>query len=157
MKSKIVTSLTGQIFSVLVGLAIISACTLETSFSAPAISLSLANTQWQLKTLDNTAINNDRPLTLHFDETRINGYAGCNRFFGGYTASADGVFNTGTPGTTKMACLGERDQLEHDYLQRLSQTSRYAIVHDQLHLLDSQHRILLVYQATHTDKKQEQP
>lgn len=156
MKSKIATSLTGQILSALVGLAVISACTLETGFSAPA-PLSLAETQWQLKTLNNAGVTSDRPLTLNLDETRINGYAGCNRFFGGYVASADGVFSTSATGTTKMACTGERDQLERDYLQHLSQTRRYAVVHDQLHLLDDQRQILLVYQAVSTHKKQEQP
>lgn len=146
MKGKILASLAGQIFGVLIGLAIVSACTLETGFSAPR-PLTLANTQWKLKPLGNTAVDAARPLTLNFDETRASGYAGCNRFFSGYTASADGVFSTSSIGTTKMACMGERDQQEHEYLQQLAQAKRYAITHGQLHLLDEQRQILLVYQA----------
>lgn len=156
MKSKTLTSLAGQVFGVLIGLAVISACTLETSFSAPK-PLTLSDTQWTLKTQDNTTTEYARPLTLNFDEARMAGYAGCNRFFGGYTASADGVFSTGAIGTTKMACIGDRDQLEKNYLQQLAQAKRYAITHGQLHLLDEQRKVLLVYQAMKPDKKQEQP
>lgn len=149
---RFLTSLAGQIFGVLVGLAVISACTLETSYSSPK-PLSLAGTQWKLKTLGKVTVDDvTRPLTLNIDDTRLNGYTGCNRFFSGYTASADGVFSAGTIGTTKMACANGRDKLEYDYLQQLSKAERYAITSNQLHLLDGKRQILLVYQTNKPGK-----
>lgn len=114
------------------------------------VAANLAGTHWNLKTLDGATVANDeRPLSISFDENRINGYAGCNSFFGNYTASGDDVFSSGSVGTTKMACLGERDQLERHYLEQLAQAKQYVISRDQLHLLDAQ----TLLQQAHTQKR----
>jgi heat shock protein HslJ len=52
------------------------------------VAANLAGTHWNLKTLDGATVANDeRPLSISFDENRINGYAGCNSFFGNYRHS----------------------------------------------------------------------
>jgi heat shock protein HslJ len=147
MVRKILSSLAAQLVIVLLGLAIVSACSLDSNVKV-APTMTLVNTDWQLKTLEGATINSKRPLSMRFDESRINGYAGCNSFFGNYTASSDGVFSTGSIGTTKMACLGEGDLLEQQYLAKLAQAKQYVISRDQLHLLDAQRKTLLVFNAT---------
>ena len=145
----ILSSFSGQIFATLVGLAIVSACTLDTKTQADN-GLSLKHSAWQLKTLNGNAINHERPLTLNFDDSRLNGYAGCNSFFGSYVGSNDGVFSTGAIGATKMACGGERDQIEQQFLKGLSQAKQFALSREQLHLLDENRKILLTFNAVKT-------
>lgn len=147
MVRKLLSSFAAQLILVLLGLAIVSACSLDTN-TKTHVAANLAGTHWNLKTLDGTTVaSGERPLSISFDENRINGYAGCNSFFGNYTASGDGVFSSGSVGTTKMACLGERDQMEQHYLEQLAQAKQYVISRDQLHLLDAQRKILLVFSA----------
>ena len=140
----VLSSFTGQILSVVVGLTVVSACTLDGK-THPEPSLSLKNTTWQLQTLDGNPVVSERPLTLNFDDNRLNGYAGCNSFFGTYVSGADGVFSSGAIGATKMACGGERDQHEQHYLNALSQAHQFVVSHDQLHLLDANRQLLMVF------------
>jgi heat shock protein HslJ len=107
----------------------------------------LAGTQWNLQTLDGKTVNNSRLLTISFEDGRLSGFSGCNRFFGHYTDSNDGVFSTGSIGATKMACGDERDQLEQHYLEQLASAKLYAISLDQLHLLDPKRKVLMVFSA----------
>ena len=85
MVKNFLTSLVGQLLLVLLGLAVISACSLEAN-TKPHATLNLNGTQWQLKTLNGATINAERPLSISFDGNRMNGYAGCNSFFGSYNA-----------------------------------------------------------------------
>lgn len=146
MVRKFFSSLAGQLFIALLGLAIVSACSLDTKAKT---ALNLVDTNWTLKTLDGTALNSERPLSLRFSADHVNGYAGCNSFFANYTASSDGVFGLGTVGMTKMACLGTRDQQEREFLQRLNQVKQYSMTREQLLLLDAQRKVLLAF---NTDK-----
>lgn len=146
MLKKFLSSITGQILVVLLGLAIVSACTIDTSAKSERI-LSLAGTNWELQKLGKDSVTSDRPLSLNFDDSRMTGYSGCNRFFGSYTGSSDGVFSSGPLGMTKMACMGDRNLLEQRFFEQLKKTSQYAITHDQLHLLDSNRNILMVFGA----------
>ncbi|QLQ30314.1 MAG: META domain-containing protein [Candidatus Thiothrix singaporensis] len=138
-------SFAGQVFSVLVVLAIVSACTLDTRKAE--LGASLEGTNWNLKSLDSQSVNTAYLPTISFETSRITGYGGCNRYFGNYTSSNDGVFSTHQIGATKMACNNERDQLEQRYLEQLSKASLYAITREQLHILDNNRKILMVFTA----------
>lgn len=146
------SSFTGQMIGVLLLLAIVSACSLDSREATP--SMTLVDTSWNLKTLDGQAITTDKPPTIHFDASRMNGYAGCNQFFGNYTGSSDGVFSTSNVGATKMACIGEKGQLEQQFFAQLEKASQYAVTREQLHLLDDKRNILMVLNAAKpaTDK-----
>ncbi|QTR51348.1 META domain-containing protein [Candidatus Thiothrix anitrata] len=152
MVKNFLTSLVGQLLLVLLGLAVISACSLEAN-TKPHATLNLNGTQWHLKTLKGATLKTERPLSISFDSNRMSGYSGCNSFFGSYTASSDGVFGTGAIGATKMACIGERDQLERDYLDRLAQASTYTASRDQLQLLDAQRKVLLSFVSAPATKR----
>ncbi|EIJ35792.1 META domain-containing protein [Thiothrix nivea] len=138
-------SFAAQIVAVLAILAIVSACTLESRDTEPAMSL--VSTQWNLKTLDGQAVGPENAPTLSFDTSRIGGNGGCNRYFGNYTASSDGVFSTDQLGATKMACADGRGQLEQHYLEQLGKAGLYAVTREQLHLLDTNRKILMVFTA----------
>ncbi|OQX16266.1 MAG: hypothetical protein BWK73_04425 [Thiothrix lacustris] len=139
------SSLTGQIISALVLLSVISACSFDAKEPMP--KLTLANTSWIVKTLDGKPITTDKPPTIQFDDTRMNGYAGCNQFFGNFTSSGDGIFTTSAVGATKMACLGDNNTLEQQFFTQLEKANQYAITLEQLHLLDDKRNILMVLNA----------
>lgn len=139
-------SLSGQVTSALLAVLVVSACTLDPA-DVPPSTATLTGTMWDLKTIDNQAAPTERPLTISFDDTRMSGYSGCNRYFGNYTSSNDGVFSTGPIGATKMACIGEQGQQEQHYLELLGKASQYAVSRGQLHLLDTNRKILLVFGA----------
>lgn len=64
----------------------------------------LANTSWSIIAIGGEAVSGDR-YALRFEQGRISGQAGCNRFSGGY--SQDGETLTAGPlAMTRMACPG---------------------------------------------------
>jgi heat shock protein HslJ len=139
------SSLAGQLVGVLVLLSIISACSFDAKEPAPSITL--ANTSWILKTLNGKAVATDRLPTIQFDDTRMNGYSGCNQFFGNYTSSNDGIFTTSAVGATKMACLDDKNALEQQFFTQLEKANKYSVTREQLHLLDNGRNILMVFNA----------
>lgn len=70
-------------------------------------------------------------LTLDFDHrgpgraARVSGFAGCNRYFGSYRPEASGLVIDNI-GMTRMACVGEQQQLETDFIQGLLSVSSAA-------------------------------
>lgn len=68
-----------------------------------------------------------RAPTLAFSEaeSRANGFAGCNQFFGTYSLSGDSLLFSGI-GSTKMFC--ERSmELEDRYLDLLEKTENFVV------------------------------
>ena len=151
MRKAFLSSFSGQIIAALLILAFISACSFDAKSTTP--TMTLANTQWNLKTLNGKAINTERPLSIQFDNSRMNGFSGCNQFFGNYTASNDGVFSSSGIGATKMACIGDKDQLEQQFFSQLKQATQYGVTREQLHLLDNKRNILMIFGATKPAKK----
>ena len=149
MIKKILGSVGGQILVVLLGLAIISACSMSRDASAEK-QQTLENTQWTLKSMGDIPLPTESQAipTLSFESDRITGFSGCNRMFGNYVASTDGTLAFGQLGMTKMACAAPADQIEREVTARLSQTSIYALTHSQLSLLDANRKTLLVYTLT---------
>jgi heat shock protein HslJ len=76
-----------------------------------------------------------RPATIAFDTatSKVSGFAGCNRFSGGYTSTGDSL-RFGPLALTKMACE-EGMELEHQLTDALSRTTRFEFVGRSLTLL----------------------
>lgn len=91
----------------------------------------LLNSPWELVSIEQTKIDSAlKAPTLHFEETgtKVNGFAGCNQFFGTYKLGADSLSFSGL-GSTKMFC--ERSQqLEDNYLSLLGKTSHFVVSQD---------------------------
>ncbi|MEZ5593768.1 MAG: META domain-containing protein [Gammaproteobacteria bacterium] len=89
---------------------------------------------WRLTTLAGQSVQVQPPITMSFSrEGRINGYGGCNQYFGIFTASPDGTLTIGQVGATKKFCL-EQMELEQRFFQALASVTRFTIDADQLRL-----------------------
>ena len=144
MFSKIITSFAGQLFIVLMGLAIVSACSMRAE-TKPVVANQLTGTEWELKKLSNyeAAAPIERAPTLSFSENRISGFNGCNRIFANYAAGQDGSIALGQVGSTKMACRGQAGNLEKNVNQALTITQLFALSRDALNLMDGERNVLM--------------
>lgn len=102
----------------------------------------LEGTVWQLETLGGETAPTGaggRPVDLQFAaaEQRAAGFAGCNRYTGGYARDGDAQHGSplsfGDMAVTLMACA-EGGELERAYLQMLDRVDRYRLDGDTLTL-----------------------
>ena len=96
----------------------------------PPLDEALENTYWKLIELDGKTVKapKDRKeahMILKSGESRVNGNAGCNNFFGTYVVDGDSL-RFGQMGATMMACLDGMDT-EQDFLAALGKTNRHTI------------------------------
>lgn len=103
-------------------LAALAACSTTTvSETAGANQTSLEGTNWRLVAADSgplASLEGARKVTMGFAEGRVFGHAGCNRYFGTYTAD-DGQLALAHVGATKMYCEGEGSLVEQAFLPLL--------------------------------------
>lgn len=88
----------------------------------------LLNTRWELVSINQETIDSAlKEPTLLFEESgsKVNGFAGCNQFFGSYSLSADSLSFSGL-GSTKMFCE-QSQELEDQYLGRLSEVTHFVV------------------------------
>jgi heat shock protein HslJ len=70
-------------------------------------------------------------ITLLFEEDRLAGSAGCNRYFGGYEVEGEEL-SVGMIGSTMMACAPEVMEMEARYLAALGATESFRLQDGQL-------------------------
>jgi len=70
-------------------------------------------------------------ITATFEDGRVAGTSGCNRYFADYTVEEDQL-TVGTAGSTMMACPDPIMEQEQGYLSALQESTSFAIVDDQL-------------------------
>jgi heat shock protein HslJ len=122
--------------------------------SEPAQALPLVGTPWTLMSITSgdvaTGVVSGTEITALFaaDDT-VTGSAGCNRFNGTYTRSAERL-SVSPLATTKMACPGYVMTQERVFLDAMSQVASYTIDGTQSHLtlLDGAGASLLVFECT---------
>jgi len=82
---------------------------------------SIANTKWTLA--DN--VKGQVP-TLNIEGSKLNGNAGCNRYFGSVVMeTASGQFSPSGLGSTKMAC--ENMSVEKNFMDMLQKANKYVV------------------------------
>jgi heat shock protein HslJ len=114
------------------------ATSLETS--PPSVANNLTGIKWRVVELSGipvaTSLHGERPFIL-FDAAKrqVTGYAGCNRFFGGYSLEGD-MLTFGLIGATKMACPDLEEGVETEFFKILDATRRWEIVDGTLRLLN---------------------
>lgn len=146
MIKKILGSIAGQLFIVLMGLAVMSACSMGINTKTPPPQEALDKNTWVLTAIQGQAIPKESAApTLKFDKNRLTGFTGCNRLFASYSATTQGGLALSALGTTKMACLGVAGDLERSVLAALEKVDLYALPPGQLNLLDTDHKVLLTY------------
>ena len=93
-----------------------------------SISLaSLSGTQWRLLALDrDTPLPEDISITAGFDDTRVSGSAGCNRYFAPASATTPYDLSVGPAGATRMACPQPVMQAESRFLNALQKATQFS-------------------------------
>src|SRR5690349_11611407 len=80
-------------------------------------------------------------LSLSLDDAqKLNGFAGCNRFFGGYELSESKIKFSGM-GSTKMFCQ-DKSATEDKYLQALREVESFKSESGKLFLLAGEKTVL---------------
>ena len=101
--------------------------------------VSIANTEWKLVTINSEDVSGiEPPITLSLDEAqkKISGFAGCNRFFGGYEMN-ETTLRFSNIGSTKMFCQ-DKSSTENWYLQTLSEVQSFKTEGEKLLLLNGE-------------------
>ena len=109
---------------------------------------SLLGTKWVLESMNGREIKLKEPTSEVFmtlQDDKVNGKAGCNNFFGGYTLGEGGSLNFGAMGATKMACPDM--DIEVYFFTMLDSTRNYAIEGNTLRLKDSGDGVIGVFKA----------
>ncbi|TVP52537.1 MAG: META domain-containing protein [Halomonadaceae bacterium] len=89
----------------------------------------LQGVEWQVQQLGGQPVQ-DLGLTLQFTpEGRVSGHSGCNRFFGQYQLTGEGL-TIGSLGSTKMACPGDPMTVEAHFLEQLQQVTLFDLKTD---------------------------
>jgi heat shock protein HslJ len=82
----------------------------------------LEGREWVLK----GGAPDDPEVTILFEEGRISGSAGCNRYFAEIEEKTPGVVEIGAIGSTRMACPGVAMKVERRFLERLASVTGYG-------------------------------
>lgn len=85
-----------------------------------------ANANWTLALIGDEALSSDRELSIRFEDGRVSGSSGCNRFMGGYTLTGESLTLT-QMASTQMACPDDAMAQEVRILERLSQVSMFDL------------------------------
>ena len=105
---------------------------------------SLEGTDWRLVEVGGTpatAADGERAPTLRLvpSQRRVQGFAGCNTFFGPYALEGASL-NFGPIATTRRACPAGMDR-ESEFLQSLGATTRFRVVGNRLALMAGDRRL----------------
>jgi heat shock protein HslJ len=119
---------------------VIGACTGENSQVALAMQdgQDLAGTTWQVEDIDAGGIADNARITIEIpDATRVEGFAGCNRYFAALALGAE-EFRASGAGKTARACGPALDEQERRFLVALRDARRFATDGTLLHLYDAE-------------------
>ena len=105
-------------------MALVASCGTMKSTSSSKVGKaqpSIANTKWTLA--DN--VKGQAP-TLNIEGSKVNGNAGCNRYFGSVVMeTASGQFTPSGLGSTKMAC--DNMSVEKNFLDMMQKANKYVV------------------------------
>lgn len=133
----------------LVAVALLLPPTLGTvaAMDTPDAPLALEGTSWQLTSLPGRTLLANHAATLQFDEGRVLGTDGCNRYTGPCTADAMGFRLSGALAATKVACPPPVMEQADAFLAALAATRAVRREGDELTLLDAQGAVLATLRA----------
>ncbi len=109
------------------------------SSTGTVTSEQLKYTQWQLSKVDGLAIPVSQTASMRFIEAmQVNGFAGCNKFFGEGVLS-EGNLTINKLGMTRKSCGQQVDELEQQLLKTLKQGAAISLTGEQLILQGLHH------------------
>ncbi|MCB1844086.1 MAG: META domain-containing protein [Halioglobus sp.] len=96
----------------------------------------LAGVVWQLEDIDRGGIVDSSQVTMQLSgDGGINGFTGCNQYFGSVKIGAS-TFQVDGTGSTRRACVPAIMQQEHRFLRALQDVRRYVMDGEFLRLYD---------------------
>ena len=120
----------------------------------PTVPLaSLVNTYWKLTSLRDSPVTmaegqeREASMVLQGDPAVAKGFAGCNRFSGGYQYAGDSLTLGPLAGTKKACAVGMT--LETEFLGVLDDTRLFNIEGDTLTLLNDQQTVIATFVAVY--------
>lgn len=106
----------------------------------PAVSASgadpLHGTAWALRTIDGAAPPADTAASIEFQEGRVAGSTGCNRYSSSYELGDSGL-SIGLAALTMMACPPPQTELEQQFTSALARVGGYRLTDEELVLVDA--------------------
>lgn len=125
---------------------LLAACANETADQSPEENDVLPDSEWVLTLLNGDALIEDTEITLNFEETSLDGSAGCNTYGGSYTASEGSLSLSGVY-ATEMGCpepQGILDQ-EQAYLNALNAAASFQVDGEQMEVYDESGALTLAF------------
>jgi D-alanyl-D-alanine carboxypeptidase len=113
-------------------------------FGSHGQAQTLEGTDWVLNGYGGKTVLEETQITAQFEEGRVSGSAGCNRYFGSYEARQGGL-KISEVASTKMACPDPIMAQEDAYLKLLRAAKSYQIEAGELYLLDGDGRAILEF------------
>jgi Heat shock protein len=115
-----------------------------------SLCVPLEGTPWRLISYDYGSgmvpVLNGTTVTAEFSKDQVAGSAGCNHYFGSYTATTSMIRIEGI-GMTEMYCTAPGVMEQEDiYLTLLGEAQGYTVREDTLQLLGDGGKVLLIYQ-----------
>ena len=108
----------------------------------------LQNKNWIVNEIQGVKLEanpaNSNVPTIAFDDTRVSGSDGCNRFMGGYAVQNTKI-QFSNLATTQRACLTATN-IPQSFNQALSQVTHYDATHDDLKFLDANNKVVLQFE-----------
>jgi heat shock protein HslJ len=92
--------------------------------------------KWELATLAGQPVTLKQPATLNLADGGASGFAGCNKYNGGYTSSGNAL-TFASLNSTKMACEGDRMKIETGLFNALGKTASFSLDAATLTLLNA--------------------
>ncbi|WP_273008215.1 META domain-containing protein [Pseudoalteromonas lipolytica] len=109
------------------------------SSTGKVTSEQLKYTQWQLSKVNGLAISVSQKASMRFIEAmQVNGFAGCNKFFGEGQLVED-TLTVKKLGMTRKSCGDQLDELENKLLSTLKQGAVISLNGEQLTLQGAHH------------------
>jgi heat shock protein HslJ len=114
----------------------------------------LADTSWELISLNGKDLIEDTAITLEFTETYLGGQMGCNGYGGSpdsgkFTSKNNGTFQLGDPFAVTVQLCTEPEGImeqEAEYIETFMSASHYQILDDRLEIRNDAGELMLVYQ-----------
>lgn len=143
------TNITNMKKLVILLVAVISLTACSTSKNSKDMKAELFQ-KWDLKVLNNDLVTGKfaNPVYIEFqkDESKVNGSAACNRFFGTYTLNGKSLVFSPF-GSTRMYCDEESNKLESEFLQAMTKVTGYKIENKTLILLNNNEEIARFHES----------
>ena len=132
------------------GLLVLAAC--GPLGSQQASGGELTGKMWALSALMGKPLVPGTSITAQFtSDGKVSGSAGCNRYVGTYTVSANTIQVSLPLASTMMACPQEVMDQESAYLKALGEAKTYAVRDNRLTLADANKTIVATYESQSQD------